>query len=122
MPLAVAVIIDSKIRDPEYHAFVERAHGLLQLFDKPPMTDAELRTWFDTQKGELTELLTSKRRNTTILKVLSKFEDDVEVENIYDAMVSISVSDREFVQEESDLIKSAGAIWGFAKPPIKVDR
>jgi hypothetical protein len=44
------------------------------------------------------------------------------MENIYDAMVAISVSDNEFVVDESELIKSAATIWGFSRPPIKVDR
>jgi hypothetical protein len=86
------------------------------------MNDSDLMTWFDTHKEKLSEDLQGKRRNTTVLRALSKFQDDMAVENLYEAMVAISVSDKEFVREESDLIKSAGAIWGFPKPPIKIDR
>jgi len=42
------------------------------------------------------------------------------VENIFDAMVSISISDEEYRREESELIKSAASIWGYRRPPIKV--
>jgi len=44
------------------------------------------------------------------------------MENIYDAMVQISVCDNEFREEESDLIKSAASIWGYQRPPIKIVR
>ena len=121
-PLAIAVIIDNKVRDPELTAFITQAQGLLELFDLAPMEPDNVRDWFLAHSPELEEKLSGKRRNTTVLRALAKFENDLEVENIYDAMVAISVSDKEFVVEESDLMKSAGAIWGFPKPPIKVDR
>ena len=120
LPLAITVIIDNKVRDPERKAFVERANGLLELFEMETLSREDLMGWFASKKDILEEKLNGKRRNTTVLSALSKFEDDVEVENVYDAMVAISVSDQKFVREESDLIKSAGAIWGFPKPPIKV--
>jgi hypothetical protein len=56
------------------------------------------------------------------LRALSRFKDDRDVEAVYDAMVSISVSDAEYVRSESDLMKSAAAIWGFERPPLKVDK
>jgi len=61
-------------------------------------------------------------KNTVVLRALSAFTEDRDVEAIYDAMVSISVSDKEYVVEESELIKSAAAIWGFERPPLKVKR
>jgi len=122
LPLAITVIIDQKVRDPEKQAFIEQASGLIELFELPSMDEDTLMEWFKNQEEELTEKLSSKRRNSTVLRALSRFSDDVYVENIYDAMVAISLSDKEFVQDESDLVKSAGALWGFPKPPIKVDR
>lgn len=122
LPLAIAVIIDNKVRDPELKAFVTQAQGLLELFELTPMETDDIKQWFQEQSPELEGKLAGKRRNTTVLRALTKFEGDLEVENIYDAMVAISVSDKEFVVEESDLMKSAAAIWGFLRPPIKVDR
>jgi hypothetical protein len=44
------------------------------------------------------------------------------MENMYDAMVQISLSDDEYRAEESDLVKSAASLWGYNRPPIKVMR
>jgi len=122
MPLAITVVIDHKVKTPERTAFFEQAQGLLELFDMPFMDEAALTNWFNSHADELQEKLSSKRKNTLILKALTRFTEDIEVENIYDAMVAISVSDNEFVVDESELIKSAATIWGFSRPPIKVDR
>lgn len=122
LPLAIAVIIDKKVRTPELRSFTTRAHGLIELFELEEMSGDELRAWFRSHLEELETKLNSPRRNTLVLRALSKFKDDRDVEAIYDAMVSISVSDKEYVKAESELMKSASAIWGFARPPIKVDR
>jgi len=56
------------------------------------------------------------------LRAVSRFKKQRDAEAVYDAMVSISVSDKEYVKAESELIKSAAVIWGFARPPLKVDK
>jgi len=88
----------------------------------PAMDEKALMDWFNSHADDLQEKLHSKRKNTLILKSLTRFKKDVEVENIFDAMVAISISDNEYVVDESELIKSAATIWGFLRPPIKVDR
>ncbi len=122
LPLAITVIIDDKVRKPEMSSFRLQAEGLFELFSLPPLSDAEIVTWFENHSTELEEKLKGPRRNTLVLRALSKFKEDRDVEAVYDAMVSISVSDKEYVKSESELIKSAGSIWGFPRPPIKVDR
>ncbi|MEP4051484.1 MAG: hypothetical protein ABJN22_04490 [Litorimonas sp.] len=122
LPLAITVIIDKKVRKPEMSSFSIQAKGLFDLFSLDPLTDAEIENWFDTHSEELETKLNSPRRNTLVLRALSRFKQDRDVEAVYDAMVSISVSDDEYVKSESELIKSAASIWGFARPPIKVDR
>jgi len=122
LPLAITVIIDRKVRTPEMKSFTTQAKGLFDLFDLPQMDDADIKAWFKSHAKELEKKLKSERRNTLVLRALSKFKEDRDVEAIYDAMVSVSVSDKEYVVSESELIKSAGAIWGFPRPPIKVDR
>lgn len=122
MPLAIAVIIDTKVRDTEIAEFCRQASGLIELLDLEPMTASNLQKWFADHREELSEKLSGPRRNTFTLRVLSKFKDDVVMENIYDAMVQISVSDQEFRQEESDLVKSAAVLWGYERPPIKIIR
>lgn len=122
LPLAITVVIDQKVRTPELRSFTQQAMGLLDMFELEPMTGEELRKWFRTNKGALEVKLNSSRKNTLVLRALSKFQESRDVEAVYDAMVSISVSDKEYVKQESELIKSAGAIWGFPRPPIKIDR
>ncbi len=122
MPLAVTVIIDTKVREPEIAEFCRQAQGLIELLDLEPMSSSELEKWFADHQDEIAEKLSGPRRNTLVLRVLSKFKDDVVVENMYDAMVQISVSDEEFIQEESDLVKSAAVLWGYERPPIKITR
>lgn len=120
LPLAIAVLIDKKVRNPELQAFVTQAQALIELFELPALSENVLRAWFETHRDGLREKLDSKRRNTLILRALTRFSDDVHIENMFDAMVQISISDDEYRKEESDLIKSAAALWGYNRPPIKV--
>lgn len=120
LPLATAVVIDNHVRTPELSAFVQHAQELLALFGLTAMTEKELRDWFAKETPAIQDKLNSKRRNTFVLRILSVFDTDIHVENIYDAMVQISISDAEFKREESDLIKSAALLWGYNRPPIKV--
>lgn len=119
-PLAVTVIIDTHIRDLELNEFCSQAEHLIELFSLPKLSDKALRDWFNTNLEEIKGKLESPRKNTFILRTLTRFKDDLHVENIFDAMVSISVSDEEYKREESELIKSAASIWGYRRPPIKV--
>ncbi len=120
-PLAITVIIDQKVRDPELSAFVEQGIGLSELFEISNVSEDHIRSWYVDNAPDLKEKLTTKRRNTLVLRALTRFIEDVHIENVYDAMVAISVSDKEYHVEESDLIRSAASIWGFERPPIKVD-
>jgi len=121
-PLALTVIIDQKVRDPEMNAYIEQGLGLAELFGFEGLTHDDLRNWYESHAPELKEKLTGKRRNTLVLRALTRFKEDVHIENVYDAMVAISVSDKEFHVEESELIRSAASIWGFERPPLKVDK
>jgi hypothetical protein len=122
LPLAITVIIDKKVRKPEMNSFGHQAKGLFELFSLEQLSDDEIGDWFKSHSKEIETKLNSERRNTLVLRALSRFKDDRDVEAVYDAMVSISVSDKEYVKSESELIKSAASIWGFPRPPIKVDR
>ena len=104
------------------NSFIRQAGGLFELFSLDPLSEKEISDWFKSHSAELEKKLKGPRRNTMVLRVLSRFKEDRDVEAVYDAMVSISVSDKEYVKVESELIKSAGTIWGFPRPPIKVDR
>lgn len=121
-PLALTVIIDNKVRDPEMSAFCVQAAGLIELFELDPMTDDALLDWYTRHEDGLRAALTGKRKNTMILRALTRFKEDSQVEAIYDAMLAISISDKEYHAQESDLIKSAASIWGFSRPPFKVIR
>jgi len=122
LPLVITVVIDKKVKKPEMHSLYSQAKGLFDLFNLPPLDDKEILAWFKTRESDLVAKLKGPRRNTLVLRALSRFKQDRDVEAVYDAMVSISVSDQEYVVSESELIKSAAAIWGFPRPPIKVDR
>lgn len=121
-PLAITVIIDEKVRDPEMMAFVDQGLGLAELFGYDKLTEEDLKSWFTQHEAEFEQKLSGSRKNTFVLRVLTRFKEDVEIENVFDAMVAVSVSDKEFHVEESELIRSAASIWGFQRPPIKVDR
>jgi len=122
MPLAITVIIDTKVRDTEIAEFCRQAQGLIELFDLAPMSIADLQKWFSAHRDHVAEKLGGLRRNTLVLRALSKFKDDVHMENIYDAMVQISICDQEYRPEESDLVKSAAVLWGYDRPPLKINR
>ena len=119
-PLALTVIIDHKVREPEMTEFCRQAMGLIELFELDPMSEADLMAWYEKHHKELDEKLSGKRKNTLVLRALTRFTDDVHIENLYEAMLAISISDKEYVKEESELIKSAASIWGFSRPPFKV--
>lgn len=121
-PLALTVIIDHKVRDPEMTEFCRQANGLIELFEMEPMSEAELVAWYKKHHDDLDEKLSGKRKNTLVLRALTRFTEQVHIENLYDAMLAISISDKEYVEEESELIKSAASIWGFSRPPFKVSR
>jgi hypothetical protein len=122
MPLAIAVIIDHKIRDVEQAVFIELANGLLDLFGKDELLPAEITAWFNAHKSALEDQLWDKGGNTLVLKALARFREQKHCEAIYDALVTISVADNEYVPEESRLIKSAASLYGFQRPPIKITR
>lgn len=120
MPLALTVMIDNKIKDPELMEFRQQAAALFNLFEIDQKTEAELVVWFKEKEAQLSTTLNGRRKNTEILRALTRFSDDVHVEAMYDAMVTISVADKEYHREESDLVKSAASIWGFQRPPLKI--
>jgi len=121
-PLALTVIIDNKVREPEMNAFCLQAAGLIDLFEMEAMSEDDLLTWYTHHEDELRKALSGKRKNTMILRALTRFTDDSQVEAIYEAMLAISISDKEYHADESDLIRSAASIWGFSRPPFKVIR
>lgn len=121
-PLAIAVVIDHKVREVEETAFAELADGLLELFGYEPMGREAVLAWFDAQKEKLEDQLWEKGGNTLVLRALTRFKKSVYCEAIYDALVSIAVADNEYVPEESRLIKSAASIYGYERPLIAVTR
>ena len=121
-PLALTVIIDHKVREPEMAEFYRQAEGLIELFELDLMSKTELDSWYEKHQIYLKEKLSGKRKNTVVLRALTRFTDDVHIENLYEAMLAISISDKEYVKEESELIRSAASIWGFSRPPFKVSK
>ena len=121
-PLAIAVIIDHKVKSVEETAFAVQAAGLLEFFGHDIPSRADLLAWFEAQRETLEDQLWDKGGNTLVLRALAEFKDDAACEAVFDAMVAISLADRKYVTEESRLIKSAAAIYGYPLPPLKVDR
>lgn len=118
--LAITVIIDQKIRNPEMTEFCDQAAGLAELYCDVPFTTHEAKVWFEREEAAILQSLQGRGRNTAILKAISAVKDPAMRENLYDAMVTISISDSEYHKQESDLVRSAAAIWGFSRPPLKV--
>lgn len=118
--LAITVIIDQKILNPEMSEFCEQAVGLAELYCDEPFGLEDAKTWFIKTQPAILASLEGRGRNTAILKAISAIEGSDLRENLYDAMVTISISDAEYHKHESDLVRSAAAIWGFNRPPLKV--
>ena len=89
LPLAITVIIDNKVRKPEMTSFFVQATGLFELFSLPPLSEKEIEAWFKEHVAELETKLKGPRRNTIVLRAVSRFKEDRDVEAVYDAMVSI---------------------------------
>lgn len=121
-PLALTVIIDNKVRDPEMNEFVEQAQGLLEMLGHgEEMNRQKIRAWFKHEESRLIAAIKGKKKNTVVLKALTRFkDDDAIVEAMYDAMLAISISDKEYHASESELVKSAASLWGYTRPPFKV--
>ncbi len=121
-PLALTVIIDNKIRDPEMSEFVIQAEGMIDALDDfDTMPAKSVLAWFNAHEEGLVDKLKGRSKNTFILKSLTRFQgNDALIEAMYDAMLAISISDKEYHADESDLIKTASSLWGYVRPPFKV--
>ncbi|MEE9347906.1 MAG: hypothetical protein V3U82_06900 [Robiginitomaculum sp.] len=117
--LAITVIIDQHIRTPELTEFKTQAEGLAILCC-PDLTQERAKAWFDENEPHILDSMESRGRNTVILKAITAIKDEMIRENLYDAMIAISISDKEYHKQESDLVRSAAVIWGFTRPPFKV--
>lgn len=117
--LAISVIVDDKIRDKEIQEFSRQAIGLSEICDVI-FSQEQAKAWFDINKPVILDAMAGKGRNTVILKALTRVKDEVLRENVYDSMIAISISDKEYHRDESDLVRSAASIWGYARPPLKV--
>ena len=80
MPLALTVMIDHKIKDPELREFRLQAAALFNLFEIEPLTEEGLVEWFSAKEAELKTVLTGRRKNTEILRALTRFSDDQHVD------------------------------------------
>ncbi|HHL42067.1 MAG TPA: hypothetical protein ENJ42_00485 [Hellea balneolensis] len=121
-PLALAVIIDNKVRDPELSEFVVQAEGLLDLLGLN-MAPQDILAWFRDNEPKLISRMNRTGKNTFVLVALTRFKDnDAIVEAMYDAMLAISISDQEYHETESELMKSAASLWGYQRPPFKIVR
>lgn len=119
--LAITVIIDQHVRNPELAEFVEQSTGLAPLCDVEGFDASMAQTWYKATEPSIHEDLESRGRNTVILKALTRIKDDAIREALYDSILAISVSDKEYHRKESDLVRSAASIWGFVRPPFKVE-
>jgi len=72
MPLALTVMIDSKIKDPELREFRQQAAALFNLFELEQWTEEELAAWFLAKESELKTVLDGRRKNTEILRALTR--------------------------------------------------
>ncbi len=121
-PLALTVIIDNKVRDPELSEFIVQAEGLLDAVDDmDTIPQQNILAWFKTNEPLLIGRMKGLGKNTFVLKSLALFKNhEAMVEAMYDAMLAISISDQEYHEQESELIKSAATLWGYVRPPFKV--
>lgn len=118
--LAITVIIDQRVRERELSEFCEQATGMAPLCGFTGFNDKTALDWYENHQADIREHLSGRSRNTVILKAITRVQDEVVREALYDAMLAVSISDDEYHQKESDLVKSAAAIWGYIRPPFKV--
>ncbi len=121
-PLAIAVIIDHKVKSVEQTAFLNQGRGLLEFFGHEQPSDAVMTEWFSNISEQLEEQLWEKGGNTIVLRALTRFKGDAACEAVFDAMVAISLADDKFVREESRLIRTAATLYGYPLPPLRIDR
>jgi len=121
-PLALTVIIDNKVRDPEMKEFCVRGQELCKLFELEELSEDQIIDWFKSHSSEIEQGLKGTRKNTFVLHTLTRFKEDIHVENLYEAMLAISISDKEYVKQESELVKSAASIWGYQRPPFRISK
>lgn len=121
-PLALTVIIDNKVRDPEMSAFIEQSQGILEMLELHHGVDEDrIVSWFSANEQHIKTSIAGRKKNTFVLKTLTRFNgEDALIEALYDAMLAISISDKEYHVEESELIKSAASLWGYTRPPFKI--
>ncbi len=121
-PLALTVIIDNKVRDPELSEFIVQAEGLMDAIDDMDSTPPQnILAWFKSNEPILIAQMKGAGKNTFVLKTLTRFKgNEAIIEAMYDAMLAISISDNEYHEQESDLIKSAASLWGYVRPPFQV--
>jgi len=112
-PLALMVVIDDEVRAAEMDAFCAQAQGLMEIFERDALSPEALRKWYDDHQADLKHDLSSTNKPITILRAFTRFKDRPEAKAIYEAMLAISISDKEYHAEESGLLKSAASIWGL---------
>lgn len=119
--LAITVIIDGREREEEMLAFAVHAQGLAPLagFD-PPNTDW-LADWYSAQRPQITADIKGRGKNTVILKAFASVKDPAIREAVFDAIIHIAISDKDYHETESDFIRSAAAIWGYRQPYITIN-
>lgn len=120
--LAITVIIDGRVREAELAAFIEHAKGMASLCDQEDISSAWLQNWYDKNKLTIIDQMQGRGKNTTILKAFATVKEPAIREALFDSIIHIAVSDKEYHEAENDLVRSAAAIWGFVRPPIKVVR
>ena len=118
--LAITVIIDQRVRERELSEFCEQATGMAHLCGCAGFNDVSALDWYEKHQADIRKSLSGRSRNTAILKAITRVKDDVVREALYDAMLAVSISDDEYHQKESELVRSAASIWGYARPPFKV--
>ncbi|WP_169331782.1 TerB family tellurite resistance protein [Robiginitomaculum antarcticum] len=117
--LAITVIIDGREREAELLAFTEYAQGLAPLAGYDPPNADWLADWYGAQRPEIIAEIKGRGKNTVILKAFASVTDPALREAVFDAIIHIAVSDKDYHASESDYIRSAAAIWGFRPPFIK---
>lgn len=120
--LAITVIIDGRVREAELAAFIEHAKGMASLCDQEDISSTWLQNWYDKNKLTIIDQMQGRGKNTTILKAFATVKEPAIREALFDSIIHIAVSDKEYHEAENDLVRSAAAIWGFVRPPIKVVR
>lgn len=119
--LAIAVLADRRVRDPELIEFCHEAQRICRAYypDKI-MPRADLRDWFLARQDALKAKLSSDNANSVILSAVQSIPEGPLRATILQAIFSISICDYDLDDKESALVHLCQREWNIPLPDLEL--